>query len=332
MGSPFTARLCGLIAERLEPGGPVADRVLGWSGDPGGRADAVALRLAGALHGLVIEGRDSGLAAVYPPNDGELTDDAFWSAVASALATHAPYVLRRLEGPPQTNEPQRSAALCPGFLTVAALTGLPLVTSELGASAGLNLSWDRFAYRFGAAAWGDPMSPVRIEPDWQGPPPPLPPARVTERAGVDRAPPDPSREEGRQRLLSFVWADQTARKARMAAAIEIANAGGIQVEKADAVDWLADRLATPRPGQAHVVYHSILWAYLLPEAQARAEASLEAAGDRTTADAPLAWLRMEGDGTEPGAAITLTLWPGGETRLLGRADYHGAWIRWQGWV
>ena len=42
----------------------------------------------------------------------------------------------RLDGPPQTNEPQRSAALCPGFLTVADRTGLPLVTSELGASAG----------------------------------------------------------------------------------------------------------------------------------------------------------------------------------------------------
>ena len=155
------------------PAAPVADRVLGWPGDPSNRADALPLRLAGALHGLVLEGRDPGLAAVYPPHDAP-TDDALWAAVAAAFAAHAAYILARLDGPPQTNEPQRSAALCPGFLTVAALTGLPLVTSELGASAGLNLLWDRFAYRFGAAAWGDPASPVRIAPDWQGPPPPLP--------------------------------------------------------------------------------------------------------------------------------------------------------------
>ena len=37
---------------------------------------------------------------------------------------------------------------------------------------------------------------------------------------------------------------------------------------------------------------------------------------------------MEADGGDPGAAITLTLWPGGETQPLGRADFHGAWVRW----
>ena len=188
MGSPFTARLCALVAERLAPGGAVADRVLGWPGDPSNRADALPLRLAGALHGLVVEGRDPGLAAAYPPH--AVDDAALWQAVTAALATHAPFILARLDGPPQTNETQRSAALAPGFLTVAALTGLPLATSEIGASAGLNLLWDRFAYAFGAAAWGDPAAPVRIAPDWQGPPPPLPAAIVAERAGCDRAPPD----------------------------------------------------------------------------------------------------------------------------------------------
>ena len=309
----------------------VAERILDWPGDPRGRADALPLRLAGALHGLVIEGRDPGLAAVYPPHHDAATDDALWAAVSAALATHAPYVLARLDGPPQTNEPQRSAALCPGMLTVAALTGLPLVTSELGASAGLNLSWDRFAYRFGDAAWGDPVSPVTIAPDWSGPPPPLPPVTVTERAGVDRAPPEPSKDPDRSRLISFVWADQTARKTRVAAAIDIARAAEARVDRDDAVDWLATRLATPRPGRAHVIYHSIFWQYLPPDAQTRARALLDAAGAAATSRAPLAWLRMEGDGAEPGAAITLTLWPTGETRLLGRVDYHGAWVRWNGW-
>jgi hypothetical protein len=331
MGSPFTARLCTLVAERIAPGDPVSDRVLGWSGDPGHRADALPLRLAGALHGLVIAGRNAGLAAVYPPDDAAASDDALWSAVAAALVAHAPEILARLDGPPQTNEPQRSAALCPGLLTVADLTRLPLATSELGASAGLNLNWDRFAYRFGAAAWGDAASLVRIAPEWQGPVPPLPAATVAERAGCDRAPPDLSRPEDRLRLLSFVWADQAARKARVAAAIELARARGVEVARADAVAWLAARLDAPRPGRAHVVYHSIFWQYLASDGQERARALLEAAGARATERAPLAWLRMEGDGGGPGAALTLTLWPGG-TRVLGRADFHGTWVRWTGWT
>jgi hypothetical protein len=330
MGSPFTARLCRLVADRLEPGAPFADRILNWPGDPRGRADALPLRLTGALHGLVLDGSDPGLAAVYPPNDAG--DDALWSVVSAAFATHASTILTRLDGPPQTNEPMRSAALCPGFLTVAALTGLPLVTSELGASAGLNLIWDRFAYRFGAAGWGDTGSPVVIAPDWHGPVPPLPPARVVARAACDRAPQDLRRPEARQRLVSFVWADQTARLARTAAAIDLARAEGVMVEAADAPGWLEARLAQARPGAAHVVYHSIFWQYLPPAAQDRCRAALDAAGARATAKAPLAWLRLEGDGGTPGAALTLTLWPGGETRLLARADYHGAWIRWTGWA
>lgn len=69
---------------------------------------------------------------------------------------------------------------------------------------------------------------------------------------------------------------------------------------------------------------------MTPAARARIETALAAAGARATAAAPLAWLRLEGDGTEPGAALTLTLWPGGATRLLARADYHGRWIDWRG--
>ncbi len=327
MGSPFTARLCRLLAGRLAPGDAVADRVLSWSGDPSNRADALPLRLAGALHALVLAGADADLAAAYPPN--RAPDHALWSAVAAALRAHAPFVLDRLDGPPQTNEPQRSAALAPGFLTVVAETGLPLVISEIGASAGLNLLWDRFRYRFGAADWGDPASPVRLAPDWRGPPPPLPPARVIARAGCDRAPIDPADPAAEARLLSFVWADQAARLDRLRAALALARAELPPVAREDAADWLEARLAVPRPGAAHVVAHSIVWQYLPAASRARIEAALSAAGARATREAPLAWLRLEPDGGAPGAAVTLTLWPGdGAPRRLARADFHGSWVDW----
>jgi hypothetical protein len=331
MGSPFTARVCALLAERMTPGSAVADKVLGWPGDASSRGATVALRLTGALHGLVLEGRSPALAAAYPPQ--AVDDEALWAAISTALTAQADYLLARLELPPQTNEPQRSAALCPGFLTVAALTGgLPLVTSELGASAGLNLGWDRFHYRFGPAAWGDPRSPLRLAPEWQGPPPPLSTVGVAARAACDLAPIDATHRDGALRLLSFIWADQTERLARIAAAIEIARAGGVPVERADAADWLESRLGRRHPGHAHVVYHSIIWTYLPAGTQARITALLAAAGAGATPDAPLAWLRLEGGDADRGAEITLTLWPGGETRTLGRASHHGSWIRWAGWT
>lgn len=332
MGSPFTARLCRLVAERLGPGTPVAERVLGWRGDPGGRADALPLRLMGALHGLVIEEIDAGLAAVYPPHDQGLSDDTVWDAVSAALAAHPRFITARLRRPPQTNETMRSAALCPGFLTIIARTELPLITSELGASAGLNQIWNRFCYRFGDAAWGPEDSPVRLVPEWQGPPPPLVPVRLLERAGCDTAPPDLAKPADCLRLLSYVWADQPERLARMQAALALAGEAGVQIITRDAIDWLSDRLALRLQGAAHVIYHSIFWQYLDPSAQAAAVERLSEAGRRATREAPLAWLRLEADGESPGAAILLTLWPDGETRRLGRADFHGRWVHWTGWA
>jgi hypothetical protein len=39
---------------------------------------------------------------------------------------------------------------------------------------------------------------------------------------------------------------------------------------------------------------------------------------------------MENDGTSPGAVMTLRLWPGDVTLDLGRIDFHGRWVRFNG--
>ena len=46
-------------------------------------------------------------------------------------------------------------ALLGGFLEVAHRTKLPLRILEVGASAGLNLNWDRYRYESTDGAWGD---------------------------------------------------------------------------------------------------------------------------------------------------------------------------------
>ena len=330
LGSPFTARLCALCGERLQAtDGPVARRLLSWPGDPATASDAVALRLMGGLHALVLNGADRDLASVYPPSSG-VTDDRLWQAVSTALARHSDHLLGCLDNPPQTNEVRRSGALFVGLSIVAAQTGLPLVLSEIGASAGLNLHADRFAYRFGATDLGDPSSSVRIEAEWRGGPPPDTAYRVHARAGCDLRPLDPAVEADRLRLLSYIWPDQPDRLNRTRAALALAAAGGVRVDRADAVAWLEDRFAVRHAGMAHVVCHTIAWQYLPPAARQRGEALMADAGARATRDAPLAWLRLEDDGERPGAGLRLRLWPDGTDRLLARVDFHGRWIDWRG--
>jgi hypothetical protein len=329
LGSPFTARICRLHAERLETGGAVADLILNWPGNPSSSADSVPLRIAGCLHALVLEGTDSLLSIAYPPARSD--DDALWAAVVRAFEAHADFILERLKSAPQTNEVRRSGALLPGFLTLAQTFGKPLVVSEVGASAGLNLQWDRYRYTLGDTAWGDPDSPVLISPEWRGVTAPRAELNVGGRAGCDLNPVDASDTEQRLRMLSYIWADQADRLARTRSALDLAARHQLHIERADAIDWLKTRLAESFAGSTHVVFNTIAWQYLPAALQEEGEKLIAEAGERATPDAPLARLQLEADGKPDGAGLTLQVWPSGEKQEVGRADFHGRWVDWKGW-
>ncbi|TIP80037.1 MAG: DUF2332 domain-containing protein, partial [Mesorhizobium sp.] len=211
-------------------------------------------------------------------------------------------------------------------------TGLPLDLCEIGASAGLNLLFDSFHYRYGDAEWGDPASPVRLAPEVRGLPVPLGGAiDVRHRAGCDIAPVDVADAAARLRLRSYVWADQAARLARFDAALSLAEKFPPLLVEADAADFVEKALAARQQGGAFVLYHSIMWQYLPRATKDAIIATLEQAGRQATVAAPIARLRMEPrDPTKEWAVLSLTLWPGGETRRLAHCDYHGRWIEWIG--
>lgn len=110
LGSPFTARLCTLAAEQLTDETRVGATILDGSGNPDGKGDALALRLAGTLHALVRSGRDPALSAVYPPH--QVDDDTLWAAIKAALRRDEAFILERLKSAPQTT---RCAAPPPSF-------------------------------------------------------------------------------------------------------------------------------------------------------------------------------------------------------------------------
>jgi hypothetical protein len=326
LGSPFTARLCRLLADRLEPDGAFAKRIAGWPGDA--RADAMSLRAVGGLHAVARSGRCPALSAVYPPN--KVDADAIWSGVSAAIAQEDAFLSAYLDGPPQTNEVARSNVVLGGCLYIAAETSLPLELFEIGSSAGLNLGFDRYRYDFGVGRWGADDAAVRIATRWEGAGPDLAtPLTVLDRAGCDLRPIDPAAPADRERLLSYIWPDQSERLARAEAALSLAAKSETRVERADAGDWLAARLAAPAsPHRTRVVFHTIVWPYLPDDTKARLTSAIGDAGARATADAPLAWLRMEPDDVDGSAAIHVTIWPSGKSRMLGRTDFHGRWTSW----
>lgn len=335
LGSPLTAALLDILAGLLRQH-PAPDRQLterkppdwaaklcAWPGDPA--ADALALRVAGALHRVVLDG-DADLAVAYAA--GRL-DPAL---VAGTLDRHSALLDQYLQGPPQTNDPLRSAILLGGFLAISAATGgCALALREVGASAGLNLLWDDYAYDFGSWCHGDPMTaPLLLRADWLGAPPATAKIRLHSRAGCDIRPIDPRDPEQRKRLLSYIWADQLPRLERVATALEHAAIHGRPPEAIGAGDFVIRELAARPADACLVLYHTIVWQYLPADEQQRIAEAIELAGAAATAEAPLAWLRAETGAASDGAELKLTLWPGGITRQLAVVDYHGRWIRWDG--
>jgi len=317
IGSPLYAGLLERTAEDVEARGPVWEVLRGHEGDP--RFSVLGLRLLGTVNRMAIAGREPELASAYESGDASRA----WGLLRDAIERNTTELRPLIDRPVQTNEVGRCNALLFGFLTVAAETGMPLRLLEVGASAGLNLRWDRFGYRADGFAWGPADSPLRLGVELEGAPPTLPAVvEVAERRGCDANPVDASTPEGRLTLLSYVWPDQPERIARMKAALTVAEKVPVTVERETAAAWTERMLAEPAPGQATVLYHSIVSQYLSDEERETFFGHVTAAGERASADAPLAWLRMEP--VDDRADLELTLWPGGETRRLARVGYHGS--------
>lgn len=319
LGSPFMGQLMRLFAEREWPDGALRDRAFNWPGDVSAMAASVPLRFAGALHALKLEGH-TGLGAVYPPK--AVDDDTLWAAVVEALVTEAAFIDRFIDSAPQTNEVRRAAVLVATGHWLTARYQMPIQVRELGASAGLNLMWDKFALEVHDVTFGPRSPALTLRPDWTGPLPPQTPPTIAGRRGVDLSPLDPTKDA--LRLRAYLWPDQPERLALTEAAIAWHD---VEVDQADAIDWLAEQLK-PYPGQLRLIYHTIAWQYFPADAQARGTALIEAAGAEATVRSPLAWFSMEADDVDDGAAMTLRLWPGDMTLSLGRVDYHGRWVKW----
>jgi hypothetical protein len=277
----------------------------------------VPLRLLGGVHYLALSGA---------------APDAFesWERFSVVLDEHAELLARYIaERPIQTNEVQRSWVLLPCFLEVASRTRFEAFDLiELGPSAGLNLVWDRYRYRYEAGRWGAPDAPLELSGEERRaiaasllshtP-------RVGRRIGVDLNPVDVSTHEGALLLKSFVWADQVDRLRRLDRAIEALRADPPELVQGDFVELLPGLLADRRQDVLTVVFQTGTLGYLSPEQRSRLRATLEEAG----AAGPLAFVSTGGP-RERGATywgVSLQIWPG-QRELVAEADFHGSWLEW----
>lgn len=324
LGSPFIADVLEAADRQLDRAPVTAAMVRGWPGDRA--AAAVALRLNGALHALARRGAPEALAALYRGEHGD-----FDGAIGAALAAEDRFIAHWMRHPTQTNEVARAAATMAALMTAPLARPMPFELLELGASCGLNLNLARYAYDLGPVKAGDPASPVRIAPRWRGWPPPERPVEIATARGVDLLPLNAADPAHRERLLSFVWADQPVRLRRLEAALQIAVDHPPRIDQGDAAGWLAQRLAEPAvPGRCRAVVHTMVLQYLSPVERRQVFDLMAAAGERATSDTPLIWISFEWTLDRREVELRLTWWPTGASAVLARCHPYGDWIDWLG--
>ena len=322
MGSPFTALLCEHLISHLDEKTKTGSRIENWPGDPA--ADALALRLCGALQSITISKPEDTLGQIY--SNGIHSD--YTNILTSTINTHDDYLSSWLDLPPQTNETGRASALLPGLLQVSRQTQQPIQLVEIGSSAGLNLQLNQFFYQYEEQTWGDPNSPVKLIPEISGVNPNLKgQLAIASKTGCDLSPLDIKDQHSQLRLRSYVWPDQQYRVDRLNGAIKLALQTPPELLAMDAADFVEKQLANRTRSNAFVLMHSVVWQYLPYQTQRRIEGALHGYGSKADYSNPIFWLRLEGlGGKEPDAKLMLDTWPDHNSITLARSCFHGNWI------
>jgi hypothetical protein len=292
-----------------------------------------------AIHHLVLSGAAEELASFFPDVTAEPATGDPVPALRAFLAAHD-NELRALytSHNTQTNEVGRCAFLLPLFATISARAGKPLALIEAGASAGLNLLFDRYFYDFGSAGTaGDPSSPVVIRPEVRGAPPvPRAMPAIASRLGIDLQPVDVRDDDRIAWLRACIWPEHADRMRLFANAVTVARADPAPVARGDVLDSLPDAIAAAVADAAVCVYHTATLAYFSREERARFARLMEAAGRArevywVAAEGPRILQQLFPDAEVPlrGDGYGLVVARAGDgARWVGAAAYHGPWVDW----
>ncbi len=327
-GSALYAGLLSRAADDLLAGGPVAAVLDGHLADPG--RSALALRMLGGIHALVLTGQATELAMFYPSAGGTADPGEgarlAWPALREVLDGHRDEIRTWLPRPPQTNEVGRGAALAGALCHLVAEADLPVRLVEIGTSAGLNLRADQFWISGAGVAFGPPSSPVRMPGAWRGSPPPVSQPLVISRTGGDLAPVDPVSERGRLLLLAYVWADQACRLERLRGAFEVAEHVPAELRQESAAETIAK--IGVEPGTWTVLWHSIFQQYLDASQLRELADGVARLGATASESARFGHVTLELVKPGPDTPVEVTTWPGPTRRVIGAALPHGIPVTW----
>jgi hypothetical protein len=289
--------------------------------------------LMAAVHLLVLKNPELPFARFFASvhgDDAEAPEGAA-SEFGAFCAEHRDAIAQILrERFVQTNAPGRGAAVRLAMEEIARRVAGPVTFLEIGASAGIQLRFDRWAVETAGRRFGPADAPLTLRPQWRGdrPPPDLdriPPIR--DRLGVDLHPVDATDPEQRLWLRALVWPEHRDRFAELATALDAIALDPPTVLQGDAIVMLprldAERLADDIP---LVVFHSMVRIHVAADRRGAFDAAITALGRRRRLLHVSLEIAPRDSAYHQRAPLLALRDSQGPQRDLALAEGHGRWI------
>jgi hypothetical protein len=231
-------------------------------------ASAPPVHLFTAVHYLLLGGIDDPLARYFPTlAEVPLPPEEAWPHFRRFCLEHRDEILGLVRTRPvQMTYVERCRSVIAPLCHVADIAGEPLNLIEIGCSAGVLLTFDRYAYEMREGErFGPADAPFLLKGDLAGGPK-LRIPRIGKRIGMDLNIIDPAVEEDRRWMLATCFPELLDQQKRLAQAMDIVAEADITWLEGDALARMEEALAlAPDPV---CVYHSACLFYWPKDAKA----------------------------------------------------------------
>lgn len=268
MGSP----LYGCLFERAADDAALVE--LASHGQEGARP----VHLLSAVHDLLLRDPSDRLGRYFATvTDGPAPPEQAFPELQRFCRERRGDILSLLrERTVQSTYVERCWSLRPALAHVARLAGEPLNLVEIGCSAGVLLTFDRYAYSLPAdGRIGPSNAPLTLSGNVTGPAPNGVPA-IGARIGIDLHPVDVRSADARRWLLALCLPELREQQQRLATALDVVATTDLRLIEGDALDRLAGVIGSIEGPLC--VFHSVCLLYWPAEAKAALHEQLRELG------------------------------------------------------
>ena len=209
-----------------------------------------------AVHFYILKNKDAPLAQYYPSVTGQKNGGIPFDIFKLFVQQHEKGIIdilqRRIV---QTNVLTRCNYLLPVFLNILSGSNKPATIIDIGASAGLNLNFDRYEYYYdNKKVYGESRVKLHCEIK-EGKSPVISPVKsAITKIGVDQNPIDTDNADDLVWLQALIWPDQTERFSMLTEALNTAGLSAIKLVAGRSIADFRKVVDAVDPGDILIIY------------------------------------------------------------------------------